>query len=423
MPAVAVRQPYILVLWQDRFAESPREDNDNFGKMVCFHPRYDLGDKHEYKQPEDFLRRLVLDTVPAKDICDAAIAGACETVKLTREQEGEAHAVRALYFKEWEVIGLYRPLAGQEADAAEVIVDHMDSSSLLRLAERENIILPLFLLDHSGISMSTGDYHDRWDSGQVGWIYTSKAEAAAELGIPPGDVADKAVKLLESEVQEYDSYLQGDCYSFQLFKGGAQVDSCGGFIGRPEDLKDAIECHLPGDCKGVMDDLVYYEKDAEVETLLSEQERINEMMEGEFGLSASEISMEARAYPFSEPKGNQLGFASVTLNGGFALTGIKIVQGQNGPFVSMPSTKDRDGNYRDIFFPVTKELREKLNSTVLDAHNRAIDKLLSDRAGKDAPEERPSAAGKLDAAKKEAAKAPKEPKAPAKAKGKGGDAI
>ncbi len=53
MPAVAVRQPYILVLREDNDAASPREDNDNFGKMVCFHSRYKLGDAHDYKQPEE----------------------------------------------------------------------------------------------------------------------------------------------------------------------------------------------------------------------------------------------------------------------------------------------------------------------------------------------------------------------------------
>ena len=422
MPAVAVRQPYILVLREDNDAASPREDNDNFGKMVCFHSRYKLGDAHDYKQPEDFLRELAEKTVSSKAICDYVTAGNGGTVRLT--QEGGELVVTAQYFKEWEVVGTFTaPLAGQEDAVADMLLDYMDTGGLLSLAKTESVMLPLFLYDHSGLAMSTADYNDRWDSGQVGWIYVTKAEAAAELGLPPGEVTEKAKELLTGEVAEYDSYLRGDCYGFQLYKGGAEVDSCWGFIGSPEDLKDDIESHLPGECKGVMDKIEYLNSDAEVETLLSEQERENETTEGEFGLSASEISMEARAYPFAEPKGNQLGFASVTLNGGFALTGIKIVQGQNGPFVSMPSTKDRDGNYRDIFFPVTKELREKLNSTVLDAHNKAIDKLLSDRAGKDAPEERPSAAGKLDAAKKEAAKAPKEPKAPAKAKGKGGDAI
>jgi DNA-binding cell septation regulator SpoVG len=391
--------------------------------MVCFHSRYKLGDEHDYKQPEDFLRELAEKTVSPKAICDYVAAGHGGTVRLA--QEGGELIVTAHYFKEWEAVGTFKaPLAGQEDAVADMLLDYMDTDGLLNLAKTESVMLPLFLYDHSGLAMSTGDFNDRWDSGQVGWTYITKAEAAVELQIPDGDVESKATELLEGEVKEYDSYLQGECYGFQLYQNGTEVDSCWGFIGRPEALRADIESYLPDDCKGVMDSIEYLNSDAEVEMLLSEQERNNDYLEGENDLSATEISMEARAYPFTEPKGNQLGFASVTLNGGFALTGIKIVQGQNGPFVSMPSTKDREGNYRDIFFPTTKELREKLNGVVLDAHNKAIDKMLSDRAGKETPEERPSAAGKLDAAKKEAgAKAPKGPKAPAKGKGKGGDAI
>ena len=134
------------------------------------------------------------------------------------------------------------------------------------------------------------------------------------------------------------------------------------------------------------------------------------------------VKLDARAYPFEEPKGKQLAFASVTINGCFAVTGIKVMDGgEKGPFVAMPSAKDREGNYKDICFPTTKELRAELAATVMDAYNAAVEKGLSDRAAeKGAPEqEKPSAVGKLNEAKKEAkaqAKAPKpEKSAPKKA--------
>jgi len=79
-------------------------------------------------------------------------------------------------------------------------------------------------------------------------------------------------------------------------------------------------------------------------------------------MSTSEINMTARAFPLDEPKGNLLGSASVTINGGFAVNGIKVVQGEHGPFVAMPSSKGSDGKYRDICFPTTKEGREQLNA-------------------------------------------------------------
>ncbi len=128
---------------------------------------------------------------------------------------------------------------------------------------------------------------------------------------------------------------------------------------------------------------------------------------------AASIHLDARAYPFAEPKGKQLAFASVTINDAFAIKGIKIMSGEKGPFVAMPGTKDKEGNYRDICFPTTKELRAELTAKVLEAYNDAITKGLTERAAEKPAQEakRPSAAKRLDKAKAEVAKEPKAPKA------------
>ena len=123
---------------------------------------------------------------------------------------------------------------------------------------------------------------------------------------------------------------------------------------------------------------------------------------------SKDINLEARAYPFEEPKGNQLAFASVTINESFAVTGIKVMNGENGPFAAMPSTKDKDGNFKDICFPTTKELRAEINTVVVEAYNVAREKM-QDRAEKEP--EKPSAVGKLNDAKKEAKKQPAKEKA------------
>ena len=67
------------------------------------------------------------------------------------------------------------------------------------------------------------------------------------------------------------------------------------------------------------------------------------------------------------PKGPVLADASVTLNGCFAIRGIQIREGKNGPFISMPSRQVR-GEYRDICFPCTAEFRQTFNQAVLDAY-------------------------------------------------------
>ena len=115
--------------------------------------------------------------------------------------------------------------------------------------------------------------------------------------------------------------------------------------------------------------------------------------------------LEVRAYPIAEPKGNILGSATIAVDtpiGVLAVRDIRIVSGQNGPFISMPQTKDREGNYKDLVFPTTKEGRAQLNSAILDAY----------AAAKEKAQEKPSVKDQI----REVAKKPKEKPAPDKEK-------
>ena len=75
------------------------------------------------------------------------------------------------------------------------------------------------------------------------------------------------------------------------------------------------------------------------------------------------------------PPGQQGGiraYASATIDGCFAVRGIKVVEGgRDGLFVSMPSRKTTDG-YKEVCFPVTAEFREQLHNAVMDAYQQAI---------------------------------------------------
>ena len=85
--------------------------------------------------------------------------------------------------------------------------------------------------------------------------------------------------------------------------------------------------------------------------------------------------LDVRAYPISEPKSNTVAFASVTINDMIAINGIRVVSGEKGLFAAMPQTKDAKGEYRDIAFPVTKELRLQLNKAILDEYAVQKDKV------------------------------------------------
>ena len=72
--------------------------------------------------------------------------------------------------------------------------------------------------------------------------------------------------------------------------------------------------------------------------------------------------------------GPVLADVSVDLNGCFAIRGVKVVEGRNGPFVSMPSYKARDG-YKDICFPCTKEFHQQFSDTVVAAYRQELSQL------------------------------------------------
>ena len=53
MPLAATRAPYTLFIVDDDMPLNPREDCDCLGKMLCWHGRYSLGEKHDFEEPRD----------------------------------------------------------------------------------------------------------------------------------------------------------------------------------------------------------------------------------------------------------------------------------------------------------------------------------------------------------------------------------
>lgn len=71
------------------------------------------------------------------------------------------------------------------------------------------------------------------------------------------------------------------------------------------------------------------------------------------------------------PTGNPKATASINLNGAFAVHGLKVMDGKNGLFVSMPGYQGRTG-WVDSAHPIDAGFREQLNQTVLDAYKQAL---------------------------------------------------
>lgn len=91
-------------------------------------------------------------------------------------------------------------------------------------------------------------------------------------------------------------------------------------------------------------------------------------------------------------KGPILADASVNLNGCFAVRGVQVKEGRNGPFVSMPSRQVR-GEYRDICFPCTPEFKQTFDQAVLDAYRMELNQALSQRQEEGLEQNAPSMDG------------------------------
>jgi hypothetical protein len=133
---------------------------------------------------------------------------------------GDVHSYRSQDFTGWGAL------------KAQIIRDHDPVA-----------ILPLYLFDHSGITISTSAERFRawdgagWDWGQVGWIYMTRKKALdnwSRKRISKG-LRQKAEEVLEAEVEEYDQYLRGDVYFALVHADESEdsevVDSCGGLFG------------------------------------------------------------------------------------------------------------------------------------------------------------------------------------------------
>lgn len=74
-------------------------------------------------------------------------------------------------------------------------------------------------------------------------------------------------------------------------------------------------------------------------------------------------------------EGKLRSIVSVTLDNCFVIHDIKLIEGQNGLFIAMPSRKVTEGKYRDIVHPINSEMRQELQDEILKAYEEAKERL------------------------------------------------
>ena len=223
---------YKIELHFDEDPLNPREEFDNFGTMVCSHRNYNLGDEQwDSNKIGTFLSNLLWEY----NLCYAdwdiqfkpktkVLKEYMETLRLNRKLKKEQY--------NYDVYGS-GPLYSFQDFIGDL--ENNDEDCIDEAWERlgNNLIsLPLYLYDHSGISMKTSGFNCPWDSGQVGFIYVTKNQILENWGKKKltKKLVERAITLLKAEVGEYDTYLTGQVYGYVVKDSeDEELDSCWGF--------------------------------------------------------------------------------------------------------------------------------------------------------------------------------------------------
>lgn len=238
---------YRVRIERDDDPQNPRIDCDHDSVMCCKHGRYQLGDDHDNTDPEHLYASLFYDcelrdeevrSVLLTIIADPhGIEDYCLEFSDWVDRYTDRHTFRNDFVRNWVIDNKENLIEDQWQAIRTIVGEHY-------------VILPLYLYDHCGITMSTSAFSCPWDSGQVGYIYQR---------LTPEVTREDLTKYLVSEVEEYDSYLTGDCWMFVLESQKYQEDeegdeltsewetedSCGGFLGySDEDLISEIRSHI-----------------------------------------------------------------------------------------------------------------------------------------------------------------------------------
>ena len=259
MPTMLQQKPfYKLKIKVDDMPLNPRKDYDNFGHMICWHSRYSLGDEHNYDEPKELLRQMIRETLTADEVIDYMKKAKLEDLRLIYSRSDREWQLQDEYNGKWFNEYTFFPGTLKGSDMVkECVLELLPINALKELAGRKNVILPLYLYDHSGITMNNDGFSCPWDSGQVGWIYASHQEVKDEYGNLCPESLDRAENLLRGETKTYDHYICGDCYGFVIEKNGEKVDDLWGFLGDLDDVKEDMLSHVSEEYKHLFEHIGY----------------------------------------------------------------------------------------------------------------------------------------------------------------------
>lgn len=238
------------VILQDTNLTSPRDPDyqTNLTKMVCWHRRYNLGDKHDFADAQEFMEHLVKEHLTAKDVFQGICVGLVDGYQLVEvenvlsngkeygpsyslEKYSDARGNEGWHGTDWFLTRDLEVISSGDEELRDLIESFTTRDLYNLLDDSESIaIKTLYLYDHSGLSISTGSFvgraqHAEWDSGPVGFVYMDKKTAMENMAMPKETMrigkffADRERDLLRINLpRDFDPMDTGDFLEKKGFK-------------------------------------------------------------------------------------------------------------------------------------------------------------------------------------------------------------
>lgn len=190
---------FSLHMFYDHNPVNPRK-SDNLSHMVCWHDKYNLGDKHSFKSEKDFLAILM-------------------------DRENIRSAESGFNISDFE--------------------NH--KSKILQELRNHIPIFPIYLYDGEYPELSLSDERPREKGVFIGYIYMDSQELERNYGAKDFMAIENAMFDALEEFDKYSHYVNGDNYKLQILKDGQEFETISGFTGNiyddviPEMRKAASE--------------------------------------------------------------------------------------------------------------------------------------------------------------------------------------
>ena len=178
----------IISIVYDNNAENPftEWDSENSIQFFFLHKNYTLSKEgYNFSDYSDMIRRMAKQLLPTS----------------------------VLNWK-WIEEGLYYGFNDEE------------NEKLLNLMDRYAYVLPVYMYDHSGITIRTTPFSCGWDSGKVGYVAMTKREAKANKF-----KKQQSYDYLIETIKSIDNYITGEVFGFYVEDSEEVIDSCFGFYG------------------------------------------------------------------------------------------------------------------------------------------------------------------------------------------------